>query len=1075
MPSAAFAFPGTSVAPRARYRARRTQVVPLRAATADEAAEKRKNPSLYDGSATAAGDAGESSIASTSSAGPAHGPREIVKPEILAPAGGWPQMRAAVEAGADAVYFGLNLLNARARAANFDVEELPEVMSFLHARGVRGFVTMNVLVFDEELAQAEGLVRSIAKAGVDAVIVQDVGLVDLIRKTAPGLTIHGSTQMSITSPEGAEFARELGCKRVVVGRELSVREISAVRQGTEAEVEAFVHGALCVSYSGQCFSSEAWGGRSANRGQCAQACRLPYGLVVDGELREMGDVKYLLSPQDLMAVEMVPSLIDAGVGCFKIEGRLKGPEYVALTVSVYRRALDEAWAAREAKKPETPGPDAPRVTVPGDWHLPDADRVDLAQVFARGQDGEHDGLTRGFLEGVKHQTLVRGRGPRHRGPLLGEVTDVFLREGGGVVVRLRGGVPVKRGDGVVFDRGAPDEPEAGGKVWEVLDARGRSVAKTREDAVSAGEFELTFASGVAKAWTWPAAGAETGGVGEVGSGSEYGARRGEGEREARAARPRAPSRGDLVWRTSDADLDARLRRMIPEGDVFETAAVRREAVVVRVAATKLGEPLVIEIEDAKGNVGRAVSDGVLTKAEKQPMSFASLARAVGELGGTPFSLGELDAAGVAFDALDAFVPAGVIKSTRREAVAALVSVRVRASGSGAAEGLAERPIAADMLEAASSFAWFGEETDASSRRVSGKDRASEASGSREEDVISSSSSETTSREATSEDTDGMLSLLCRTREQAEAALLVPWLEEITLDFLEVHGLRDAVNAVRASGRRCVVATPRVLKPNEEKLWRFYLSLDADALLIRSAGLMRTLTALRRRGEKNEVPPLRGDFSLNAANAVGAAALLERGGLARLTPTHDLDAKQQAALARALGPERARALEVVIHQHLPIFHTEHCVFCRFLSDGNSYADCGHPCETSVVHLRDAESKDHLVLADMGCRNTVFNAQAQSGAEYLHILMDAGVRHFRVELVDEPGSVVRELLEAYRGAVAGNTRGAEVVRWVGTLPDANGNAHGAGRGSLEARREKDRGTMKQTAAAKHAAARTAARER
>jgi collagenase-like PrtC family protease len=197
--------------------------------------------------------------------------------------------------------------------------------------------------------------------------------------------------------------------------------------------------------------------------------------------------------------------------------------------------------------------------------------------------------------------------------------------------------------------------------------------------------------------------------------------------------------------------------------------------------------------------------------------------------------------------------------------------------------------------------------------------------------------------------------------------------------------------------------------------------------------------------------------------------LERGGLSRLTPTHDLDAKQQAALARALGPERARALEVVIHQHLPIFHTEHCVFCRFLSDGNSYKDCGHPCETSVVHLRDAESKDHLVLADMGCRNTVFNAQAQSGAEYLHDLMDAGVRHFRIELVDEPGSVVRDLLEAYRDAVAGDARGAEVVKWVGTLPDANGNAHGAGRGSLEVRREKDRGTMKQTAAAKHASAR------
>jgi hypothetical protein len=149
---------------------------------------------------------------------------------------------------------------------------------------------------------------------------QDLGVVELIRRVAPGLPIHGSTQMSITSPEGAQFAQQRGVSRVVVGRELSVRDISKVSAGSSAEVEAFVHGALCVSYSGQCFSSEAWGGRSANRGQCAQACRLPYGLIVNGIIEQLGDVQYLLSPQDLAAVELVPQLIQAGVGCFKIEG-----------------------------------------------------------------------------------------------------------------------------------------------------------------------------------------------------------------------------------------------------------------------------------------------------------------------------------------------------------------------------------------------------------------------------------------------------------------------------------------------------------------------------------------------------------------------------------------------------------------------------------------------------------------------------------------------------------------------------------------------------------------------------------
>ena len=300
--------------------------------------------------------------------------------------------------------------------------------------------------------------------------------------------------------------------------------------------------------------------------------------------------------------------------------------------------------------------------------------------------------------------------------------------------------------------------------------------------------------------------------------------------------------------------------------------------------------------------------------------------------------------------------------------------------------------------------------------------------------------------------------------------------------------------MQASGRDAVVATPRVLKPDEEKLWRFYLKLNADALLVRSAGLMQTLQRLRCEEESERsgagdgargtgassplvsVPPLRGDFSLNAANAVGASTLLKGGyGLDRLTPTHDLNAGQQSALARSLGPKGAAALEVVIHQHLPIFHTEHCVFCRFLSDGNSYKDCGHPCETTNVHLRDGDGKDHLVLADMGCRNTVFNASAQSGAEYIGEMVVAGIRHFRVELVDEPAKVVAPLMEAYRAVLAGERRGSEVVEWVGTLPDANGRSHGAGRGSLEVRKERDRGTMKQTAAVRNEVARMAAKKK
>ena len=202
------------------------------------------------------------------------------KPELMSPAGYWPQLKTAIEAGADAVYFGLKHFTARAKVG-FGLAELPEVMQTLHARGVKGFVTFNTLVFDHELLEAEEALAAIAEAGADAIIVQDVGIAQLAKRIAPGLEVHGSTQMSVTSVQGAELAKQCGCARVVLGRELSLADIERIAQATDVDLEVFVHGALCVSYSGQCFSSEAWGGRSANRGQCAQACRLAYDLIVD--------------------------------------------------------------------------------------------------------------------------------------------------------------------------------------------------------------------------------------------------------------------------------------------------------------------------------------------------------------------------------------------------------------------------------------------------------------------------------------------------------------------------------------------------------------------------------------------------------------------------------------------------------------------------------------------------------------------------------------------------------------------------------------------------------------------------
>ncbi|APR83476.1 peptidase U32 [Minicystis rosea] len=384
--------------------------------------------------------------------------RALRRPEILAPAGDAAAMRAAVRAGADAVYFGLVGFNARARATNFDAAELGETMRFLHEHGVRGYVTLNTLVFDDELPSVEAAVRTCAAAGVDAVIVQDLGVARVVRALAPDLPIHASTQMTCTDAASVELARAAGASRVILARELSLAEIAAIRAQTDVEVEVFVHGALCIAYSGQCLTSEAIGGRSANRGACAQACRLPYELLIDGEKRDLGDAAYLLSPEDLEASALVPELMKIGVSSLKIEGRLKGPEYVAATTALYRKA-----ALAAAGEGDAPTED---------------DRRAALQMFSRGSGP-------GFLGGVDHQRLVEGRACDHRGVQVATLSGVTRMRGKPHLV-VRAEAEIARGDGILVEGGFAGEGEIGGRVWGIT-VRGENVER-----VSAGREALIW-------------------------------------------------------------------------------------------------------------------------------------------------------------------------------------------------------------------------------------------------------------------------------------------------------------------------------------------------------------------------------------------------------------------------------------------------------------------------------------------------------------------------------------------------------------------------------------------------------
>jgi putative protease len=386
-------------------------------------------------------------------------PSVLRRPELLAPAGDWECARAAVENGADAIYFGLERFNARMRAKNFTQADLPALMEFLHRRGVRGYVTFNTLIFTNELADAADYLRTIIASGVDAAIVQDVGICRLIRDLSPDFPIHGSTQMTVTSAGGVQFVRDLGAQLIVLARENSLKEIHAIQAAQSSAplpLEVFVHGALCVAYSGQCLTSESLGGRSANRGECAQACRLPYDLISDGQPVDLGDRRYLLSPQDLSGLDVLPDLVRAGVASLKIEGRLKSPEYVASITRVYRTALDKVMA--ELTGEPTP-PFAPKVA-----------RYELEMSFSRG-------LYTGWFRGINNQELAHGRFGTKRGVFLGTVTRISAGAAGRNGVHLQAIAPIKPGDGVVFDAGSPESGEEGGRIYQVESQAGETILR----------------------------------------------------------------------------------------------------------------------------------------------------------------------------------------------------------------------------------------------------------------------------------------------------------------------------------------------------------------------------------------------------------------------------------------------------------------------------------------------------------------------------------------------------------------------------------------------------------------------
>lgn len=342
--------------------------------------------------------------------------------ELLSPVGDFECLKAAVQNNADAVYFGADLFSARASAKNFNLEELEQAIKYCKIRGVKTNLTLNILIKDNEISDAFELAKKAYEFGIDAIIVQDLGIAKQLITAFPDLPIHGSTQMSVHNLQGALELQSLGFKRVVLSRELSIEEIEYITQNVDIEIECFIHGALCISYSGQCLFSSMIGGRSGNRGKCAQGCRLPYELIENEE--KVIDKGYLLSPRDLCALDYIPRLLNCGVKCLKIEGRMKNPEYVAIVTRIYRKYIDLA----KSGKP---------------YIIDEKDKTDLLQAFNRGN------FSVGHLDSHPNQDLIFKEKPNNMGLLVGHISKYNSSKG---LITLSTNQPLQIGDTVSLEK-----------------------------------------------------------------------------------------------------------------------------------------------------------------------------------------------------------------------------------------------------------------------------------------------------------------------------------------------------------------------------------------------------------------------------------------------------------------------------------------------------------------------------------------------------------------------------------------------------------------------------------------------
>jgi U32 family peptidase len=786
-----------------------------------------------------------------------------MKSELLLPVGNMSMCLAAIHHGADAIYVGVPFFNARGRTTDFSMEDLKEMIDLCHLYGVKVNLAFNVVIFENEFPKVIETLKQILPMGPDAFIVQDLGLAKLIRQMAPNQRIHASTQMTVTNPDAIKLVEDLKIDRFVLGRENSLAEIKLIREGTEKELEVFVHGALCVAYSGQCFTSESLGGRSANRGQCAQSCRLEYELYVDDVKKDLGDKKYLVSPKDLMGIEEVPALQALGVNSFKIEGRLKTPEYVAATAKNYREVLDGNPLNLKTRTQE------------------------LASTYSRG-------FFSGWLNGVDHQNLVDGTFSAHRGLELGPIKEIKNKK---VVIETT--TELKAGMGLLF----VDKSEQGSKIFEV-----QKVGKTLEIELVSKNLTL--------------------------------------------------KKGDKVYLNSNEVKDKEFQRTWNSRE-------HQKRIPLKLMVHGINrEPLLVKAVDPEGREVYAQTINNLGPAVTRPLTEDFIREELSSLGTTAYELGEFEI----FLDHGVYVYHKELKDLRRELVEKMNAVRTAGP-----RGTFVEPVLQKIIPHAAA-------------------------------------------------TPGM-NILLRSKSQVEGFVesfeafrsYQSEIKCVILDFEFGKDYEASVKLVKDLQVPVAIATTRILKPQEYYNLKIILRAQPDKILVRNLGALEYL-------KRESSIPLLGDFSLNVTNSHSLKYLSDKG-LETINVSYDLNQDQLLDLVTTGDPT---TVEVTLHQYMPEFHMEHCVFAAFLSTGKSFRDCGKPCEKHEVKLKDPYGNWHFLKADQECRNTFFKATPQSAGFLVEELKRRGVGTFRLEALNEnPQELFKKIL-TYLKMIKGELSADEAVK-------------------------------------------------